>query len=181
MENKINPQIQEILKSYSIPYEEGLLCLLAVYYSLHNPFPSYIPMGIIAKVYACGIFSMEKNNEVIWKVNLFEEQITKFDWVKNYREIFKKINPERAGSLSTCILRMKKFFSENPDVRVEDVRGALKMYIRTVKDPQYLITSHKFIYDGAGTSRNSHLEEWVEKYKETLGNDERISPNNTMQ
>ena len=181
MENKFNPQIQEILKVYSIPYEEGLLCLLAVYYNLHNPFPEYIPLNLRAKVYACGIFSVEKTNEVVWKVPLFEEQTTKFDWVKDYREAFKKKNSDRAGSLSTCMSRMRKFFSENPDVRVDDVKGALKLYMRTVTDPQYLITSHKFIYDGAGVSRNSHLEEWIEKYRETLGNDERICPNNTMQ
>ena len=181
METKLNPQIKEILKTYNIPFEEGFLCLLAVYYNIHNPFPNYVPVDIKAKVYATGIFSIEKNNDVVWKVPLFENQQIKFEWVKSYREIFKKINPERAGSLSTCISRMKKFFSENPDVRVEDVRGALKMYIRTVKDPQYLITSHKFIYDGVGVSRNSHLEEWVEKYRESLGSDERKGPNNTMQ
>ena len=30
--------------------------------------------------------------------------------------------------------------------------------------------SHKFIYDGVGTSRNSTLEEWIEKFREVVKN-----------
>jgi hypothetical protein len=174
---KINGDLVEILYKFKIPYEEGLCGLLALYY---NCVPMYMPQLLIQKLYATGIVVKNLDNTLTWRVPLFDKQEVNFAWVVDYRNVFKKINSDRAGSLNTCVLRMKKFFSENPHVRVDDVKGALGMYIRTVKDPQYLITSHKFIYDGAGTSRNSHLEEWIEKYRESQGL-ERKSQSKIMQ
>ena len=103
--------------------------------------------------------------------HIFEEQTKestltdKFSWVGKFRDLFKQVNPDRWGTLSTCKERMKKFFSENPEVRVDEVMDATIMYLKNT-DRRYIMKSHKFIYDGVGTSRNSTLEEWIEKLRE---------------
>lgn len=108
-------------------------------------------------------------------LHIFEEQeqetqsADKFKWVSKFRDLFKQVNPDRWGTLSTCKERMKKFFSENPEVRVDEVMDATIMYLKNT-DRRYIMKSHKFIYDGAGTSRNSTLEEWIEKLKEVSSN-----------
>lgn len=104
----------------------------------------------------------------------------KFLWVKNYRDLFKEVNPDRWGTLSTCKERMKKFFSENPEVRVEDVMNATKMYLRNT-DRRYIMKSHKFIFDGVGTSRNSTLEEWIEKLQSVRGNNSSLDITDKIQ
>ena len=108
-------------------------------------------------------------------LHIFEEQeqetqsADKFKWVSKFRDLFKQVNPDRWGTLSTCKERMKKFFSENPEVRVDEVMDATIMYLNNT-DRRYIMKSHKFIYDGAGTSRNSTLEEWIEKLREVSSN-----------
>ena len=107
--------------------------------------------------------------------HIFEEQTKestltdKFAWVGKFRDLFKQANPDRWGTLSTCKERMKKFFSENPEIRVDEVMGATEMYLKNT-DRRYIMKSHKFIYDGVGTSRNSTLEEWIEKFREVSKN-----------
>lgn len=107
--------------------------------------------------------------------HIFEEQTKestltdKFAWVGKFRDLFKQANPDRWGTLSTCKERMKKFFSENPEIRVDEVMDATEMYLKNT-DRRYIMKSHKFIYDGAGTSRNSTLEEWIEKFREVSKN-----------
>lgn len=104
-------------------------------------------------------------------IPIFKEQeqetqsADKFKWVSKFRDLFKQVNPDRWGTLSTCKERMKKFFSENPEVRVDEVMDATIMYLKNT-DRRYIMKSHKFIYDGVGTSRNSTLEEWIEKLRE---------------
>lgn len=108
-------------------------------------------------------------------LHIFEEQeqetqsADKFKWVSKFRDLFKQVNPDRWGTLSTCKERMKKFFSENPEIRVDEVMDATIMYLKNT-DRRYIMKSHKFIYDGAGTSRNSTLEEWIEKFREVVKN-----------
>ena len=95
----------------------------------------------------------------------------KFEWVSNFRDLFKKVNIDRWGTLTTCKERMKKFFSENPEVRIDEVMGATELYLKNT-DRNFIMKSHKFIYDGFGSSKNSTLEEWIEKYREILNTNE---------
>lgn len=87
------------------------------------------------------------------------------DWVSVFRDKFKEANPDRWGTLSTCKERMKKFLSKNPSVTEDEVLDATDLYLRNT-DRRYIMKSHKFIYDGAGTNLNSTLEEWIEKLRE---------------
>ncbi len=160
---EINPKIQEILELYGIPYRDGLSYLLSVFY---QSVPSYVPDNLVKKMMVTQILGIEEGT-TIFVVPLFlsTEIPEKWSWVEEYRTIFKSIFSPRAGSLSTCVARMKVFFAENPDVRKEEVLGATRLYISNVSKREYLKTSHKFIYDGIGKMRNSDLEEWIERYR----------------
>jgi hypothetical protein len=162
---EINPKIREILYEFHIPYDDGLSYLLSIHFDCR---PSYVPPALVQKMNITRILSIE-DRKLVWLVPLFldvkEEANEKWAWVKEWRELFKRASPLRAGNTNTCIARMKTFFAENPEVRTEEIFGATKMYIRNVKAATYVKTSHKFIYDGAGKSRNSELEEWVERYR----------------
>lgn len=174
---KVNSEILKILNQYNINQLEGVSFLTLIY---HNLFPYFLPGELRTKLEKTGIFTIN-SKEVIWNIALYEEQLTNFEWVKEYRDVFKKINPDRAGTLPLCLTRMKKFFAENPSVRMEEVKGAVNMYIRTIKDPQYLIKAHNFIFKGKGLDKESELEVWIERYRDSLGEASgRISLTNTM-
>ena len=175
----VNSRILQIFTQYGINHEDGLTYLLTLYYNLK---PSYIPDLLKRKVLASKIIELDSKQGTIWNVPLFEEQLTNFEWVKDYREVFKKANPDRAGSLKTCIARFKRFFAENPDVRLDEVKGAVNMYFKSLKNPEYVITSHYFIYKGKGVDEVSELQTWIERFREAQHiASARISNSNTMQ
>lgn len=130
---------------------------------------------MLAEMLKEGILSYSELTGYKLVFHIFEEQTKestltdKFAWVGKFRDLFKQVNPDRWGTLSTCKERMKKFFSENPEIRVDEVMDATIMYLKNT-DRRYIMKSHKFIYDGAGTSRNSTLEEWIEKFREVSNN-----------
>lgn len=161
---EISESIKDALKKADIPLNDGLTYLLSLHYGLK---PSYIPELLVKKILAYGIITIKSNNKIVWNISLFEENIKNFEWVKDYREAFKKLNPDRAGSLPLCITRFKRFFADNPSIRVEDVKGATKLYFQSVKDTEYLMKSHNFIYKDKGINKTSEIEVWIERYKES--------------
>lgn len=174
---KVNSEIIKTLKDNNISLDDGLTYLLSLYYDLK---PTFIPTVLRSQILSSGIIA-PKEGDIFWKIPLFEETVNHFEWVKEYREAFKKINPERAGNLNTCIARFKKYFAENPEVRVEDVKDAVNMYFRSIRDPQYLMKSHNFIYMGQAANRTSELEVWVERVFEARSAETgRESLSNTM-
>lgn len=159
----INSQIKEVLTSINIKIPDGITYLLTIYYDIK---PTYIPNIVVSKIEQSGIYEIEDDKSIRWIVPLFEEQITGFEWVDEWRNLFKKINPQRAGIKKAVLYRMKKFFATHPDIRVHEVIEATKMYLNTVEESKYLKTSNKFILEGTGKSRVSYLKEWVEKYRQ---------------
>ena len=163
---KINPQIKAILSEYNIVENDGIAYLLSIFYDCR---PSYTPSLLVQKMNVTNILGIGPERDVIWNIPLFEgESQTKWDWVKEWNAGFGMINKKRKGSDKDCITRMKAFFAENPDVRKEEVFGATQMYISTLTDAEYLISSHYFISKGQGRDRVSTLESWVEKYREAI-------------
>jgi hypothetical protein len=165
----INSDILVAFKECNINKDVALLYLLGIYFDLDT---QYINEKTKTQVNALKIVEREyKDNsttlhKIIWKVPLFaEEKSEAFAWVGEWMEGFAKINPERKGTKSSVDSRMKKFFAEHPEVRIQDVFAATQAYFKTVKEPQYLKSSHKFIMDGAGFSRVSMLEQWLETIK----------------
>jgi len=170
---EINKKIFDILKGFNIDRDEGLTCLLAF---KHNITPDIDWFGKTIKqlnlthIYEKGY----ENKDLIWKVPLYQsetgEAVDKWDWVTSeYREMFKDVNKERAGSGNSCVKKMKKVFAENPEIRKEDVIEATKMYLSSFrdgqKDPQYLSSADYFIrkYD-VRKDYTSKLEQYLELY-----------------
>jgi len=153
-----NSEIREIFRRYSIPLHDGLSYLLCLYYGTD---PSFIPESLESKVLATRIVTKDyETGEVKWNVSLFEETESGFEWIGEWMDLFKKVNPERRGTKADVLRRMKKFFVNNPSVRSEDVFEATKMYLKTIKDPVYCKKSHKFIYEQDGSSM---LLDYVER------------------
>lgn len=174
----INPKIKDVLAEYKIPYNNGVSILLAHYY---NVFPSYLEGTLVAKkVLATGIVT-NTNKGLEWKIPLFEDQLNDWDWVKKYIQAFKIRNPNLPGSLTECTVRMKKFFAENPTVRVEDINNALGLYFASINDPKYIMYPHYFIFKDKGADKTSMLKFWLEEYyKSAKGARGRNSLSNTM-
>jgi len=165
----INSEILAVLRKYKVNSHEAQLYLLGIYFGLDT---EYIAEKTRKQVNALGIVEREyKDNSSIphtlrWKVPLFnEEKDEAFGWIDSYMELFGRLNPERKGTKSAVTARMKRFFAKHPEVRKQDVRQATEAYLKTITDPQYLKSSHKFIYEGAGFKEVSMLEQYVEFVK----------------
>ena len=171
---EINPQIKSVLAQYAIPVDDGIAYLLSIFFNCR---PSYTPSLLVQRMNVTNILGIDSNREVLWHIPLFiGESQSKWDWVKDWNEEFRRVNSKRKGSDKDCITRMKAFFADNPDVRKEDVIAATKMYFRTLSSAEYIISSHYFISKGVGRDRTSALLTWVEAYKEAMSD---TSTNNT--
>ena len=156
----INSEISDILKRSNIKFEDGVSILILLYY---NTIPSFIPQDTLNKILNLGILDMDySTNTYIWKKPLFEESQTGFEWIKEWMDLFKAVNPDRKGIRVDVMKRMKKFFANNPSVRVDDVFTATKKYLSTLSDPQYCKKSHKFIYE---QDNSSLLLDYIEQLK----------------
>ena len=167
---EINQQIRDLLDSFGINQEDGLSYLLSVYFECR---PSYTPTILIQKLNATNILGIGASRELIWNIPLFVASVEadgKWDWVKAWNQSFGDINPKRKGSDKDCIIRMKKFFAENPEVRKEDVIGATKLYFNSLSSRDYLTSSHYFIVKGSIRNRDklSALAVWVERYQQEM-------------
>lgn len=145
-----NSEIRDILINYRISLHDGLSYLLCLYYGTD---PSFIPRELERKVLATNIVTKDYETNVIkWNKPLFEEGEAGFEWVTDWMDLFKKVNPQRRGRKSYVLTRMKKFFVNHPSIRKDDVFEATKAYLLTVSDPTYCKMSHKFIYEMDGSS-----------------------------
>ena len=146
----INSQVENLLRDHKIPIHDGVAYLICLYYGIK---PSYLPEGLERKVLATKIVSIDYTSDVIqWNESLFEETETGFEWISEWMDLFKRVNPERRGTKADVIRRMKKFFVNNPAIRKEDVFAATNKYLLSVSSPVYCKKSHKFIYEIDGTS-----------------------------
>ena len=164
---EINSEVRGILKANNISPNIGLLYLLALHYQIDAE--ELIPLTIKQQIYAAKIVERDYSvpGTVVWNTPLFEGQETAWRWVAEWMNGFEKRNKERRGDTVACMTRMKKFFSENPEVRKGDVVAATELYFKTVKDPQFLKLSHKFIYEGQGKTQSSLLRQYVEQLQKS--------------
>lgn len=156
-----NSEIIELLKNNKINLTDGTSYLILLYYHLD---PSYIPDKLSTLINSLGIFTKNYNTgEIIWNISLFEESEDNFEWVTDFMDKFKAVNPSRRGVKKDCLLRMKKLFRNNPDITPELVMRATDEYISTVNSPQYIKFSHKFIEEDGKVSM---LLDFIERLKE---------------
>jgi hypothetical protein len=160
----LNKNIYDLLKKSNINLDEALLYLLSLHFEIRN---DCISDRVKSKVHTLGIVK-QSTTGLQWSIPLFEGAETAFEWVKTeYIPLFTAANRDKGGHIKDSIVRMKRFFAENPDVRKEEVIGATQMYIRETPDTTYLRLPHYFIYKGVGLERISDLHFWVEKYRES--------------
>ncbi len=162
---EVNSEIKNLLKEKSISIHDGVGYLLMLYYGIS---PSYIPEQLEKKVLAAGIVTKDYSSDTIkWLLPLFEEQETGFEWIGEWMDLFKAINPERRGVKADVLRRMKKFFVNNPSVRKDEVFVATQNYLKTISSPMYVKKSHKFIYEIDGTSMLKDFVDQISTVKET--------------
>lgn len=165
----INPELLKVIEEYNVNKSKALLALFSLYYNLplemdvseyfHEAMTQMSILKVVDRNYETG--------EVIWNIPLFEQQgvnnDSEWQWVlTEYRPLFKEISKERAGSPTSCLKRMKVFFSSHPEVRKNDVIEAAKMYIRATPDPKYLQSADYFILKDKGSQTKSRLEQYLE-------------------
>ena len=156
----LNSQIRDILVENNINLEDGISYLICINYGLK---PSFVPVDLERKILAVGILNKDlASNTICWKVSLFGEQTTNFEWVSEWMDLFKKVNPGRRGIKTDVLRRMKKFFANFPDIRKDEVFSATCRYIQSVNDPQYIKKSHKFIFEQDGSSM---LKDYVDEIR----------------
>lgn len=159
---EINKEITDILKEFNINKDAGLLVLLGIYYKLDVD--TVCPEEIIKAINTTKIVEKDYRGKVLqWNIPLFIGQEIQWAWVKDWNDGFGNINPTRKDNLSDVTKRMQEFFSKNPKYRQVDVFNARNRYFSTQRDPQYLKSSAKFIYEGIGGSKTSMLLTWCER------------------
>ena len=170
MKLTINSEIKEILKDNKIDYQNGLTYLMCLYIGLK---PDFIPESLKAKVLSTYIVNTDYKSGILkWKVDLFEETIGDFDWIKEFIEMFSKVNPDRKGSKSIILKRMKEFFMRNSSVRKDEVLEATKRYLSTVDHPKYCMISANFIFDKRkGESKLLDFVEYVKDKNKKIDDD----------
>lgn len=158
----INEELYPILTEFKIVREDGIAYLLMKYFGCK---PTFVPDDLITKMNMTGIYYVDNSNSLQWRMPLFNDQQTAFDWVKNeYVQLFVDANPEKRGNGNSSVRLMKQFFANNPDVRKEEVIEATKMYIRNT-DSRFIRLSHYFISKGKGLNKIEELKDWIEKYR----------------
>lgn len=160
--------------------DTALLYLLSIYYGLD---PSGIPDDVIKKVNLTKICERDfsknvKANEQFptkWNISLFvesEQPVDKnWDWIEKYREMFKEVGAlggriDAKGDAKGTLTKMKKFFAENPHVRVADVMKATEIYLNQFKlgrqAPKFIKRADYFISKTLQGSPTSDLSMYVE-------------------
>lgn len=161
----INDEIVDILREFRIPFEDGIVYLLAKHFRYK---PSYFPPALEATMNRTGIFYMDENNSLEWKVPLFDDLVQEpWEWVKSeYWQMFKDANPDKKGNGNQCVRLMKALFAKRPDIRKEEVLGATRMYIAN-NDPKYIRRSNYFIKKGKGADLSEDILEWIDTFRES--------------
>ena len=161
----INEKVLEVLDEFKIPRDDALCYLVSLFYGYS---PSYVPDSLKQKLNTTKIYVVDNmaKNSYKWNVPLFDNQITAFDWVKTeYNVLFKEVNQERSGFIKESVLRLKKLFAKNPEIRKDDVLNATKFYLANT-DSKYIMSCHYFIEKGTGLDKTETLLTWIDRYKE---------------
>ena len=165
MNLKINQEVKDRLQEKGIPLKEGIPVLLSIYFGYN---PTYIPKSLKIDVLSTNIVNIDyESNSYTWNVTLFEGQEEEFGWVTEFMDMFKNVNKDRRGLKSTALKRMKKLFSTYPDIRKDEVFEATREYINSVKDPMFIMTSHKFISNEQGEPLKDYIDELRSNKKES--------------
>ena len=172
-----NKKVIEIINECGFELDDVLNYLVSLHFNLN---PTYIPELVKKQTNLTGILQRDyTKGTVVWTVPLFDSkpsislvsEDTKWEWVHTeYRKLFMEIKGIAGGDKKGCITKMKKFFSENPEVRKDQVLLAAKMYITDfangTNDPKFMQRADYFISKivkgEGGNSSQSRLSQYLE-------------------
>lgn len=147
---EINPDLIEAIRDKRLPMDDTLGMLILLH---HGVKPTYIPEDFIRRVLASGIVTYDATSKTYdWKHGLYEGGNNQYDWIKDWMDLFKAVNPDRRGTKASVVKRFKDLFANYPQYNIDNVMAATKSYLQTVTNPQYCKTSHKFIKEQDGSS-----------------------------
>lgn len=172
----INPEIKKVLKQYNIGEGDGILCLLSLYHDINE---TIIPPLVSKQISLSKIVERDIDHpgKIIWNIPLYENEVIpqdkEWDWIEAYRNEFGKLRADAIGNQRNCYEKMKKFFANHPEVRVEDIKQAVQMYLlpfqrgrsdlTVLQRADYFIS--KVVKVAGETDRNSRLEMYLEIIK----------------
>ena len=158
-------QLKQVMNTFNIDYDEGVLYLLSIYFGLQINEVRF--EKTIKQINFSKIVEFDFENDCIkWNIKLFKEEKNEneWEWLEEYRSLFISIRKDCGGSLTAIKERMKEFFKKNKNTTKEDVIAATKMYLRNVNDIQYLQQADYFIKKGTGSNITSKLEQYINLY-----------------
>lgn len=164
---KINPKIYEILEDIKAYPDDHITYLLSLYFGLS---PVYIPSNVKANIGISGIVKFNTDG-IVWKIPLFQDNTVPdaWNWVKTeYCQKFRDIG--HPPHLRECETRLKKLFANNPDIRKEEVLGAVDLYLSNT-DRRFVRLPHYFIEKGIGGDKTQDILTWIDKYRESIERD----------
>lgn len=172
----INGEIDVILEEAGMNIDNqmdtGKLYLLALYHGLDT---SVIPEVIVRKVNHTKICERDYGSKTIkWNTPLFDTPgmvvDTGWAWVTTeFRDLFYQIRKDAAGDPKSVMKKMKKFFSEHPEVRKDEVIAAANLYLSEFRtgsqNSKYLQKADYFISKQDAGIVSSRLEQYLEIVK----------------
>jgi len=155
----LNPEIKKTLKKYKINVDEALCYLFCLRNGLSI---DHISVNTAKQVNeTCDFFEKDFDDpeNIVWKIKFYvEDTLNKIDWVDDFREKFRTINPTRGGTYKEVHKRLIKFYKEN-EFDKQEILGGVDLYIEDMikakQDPKFLKSAHKFIYEGHGNIKSS--------------------------
>lgn len=174
---EFNPEVLDKLESAGVKDTcSALLYLLSVYYGMASP---HLPDDVVKQVNIARIVERDYSGNITgikWNIPLFIKESGTTDenvvwlWVEDYRKLFADVKPEARGDKKGCLVKMKRFFAENPDVRKDEILKAALMYLKPFKDgqqdKQYIQQADYFISKVQKGDKTSRLSTFVELVRE---------------
>ena len=170
----INNKVIKIVENSGGNKDYILVYLLSLYFNLNS---QMIPENVKDFTNRLGIIDRNyKKGTIKWLVPLFDSTITNeivadWRWVHNeYRTLFMTIRSDAGGDKQGTLNKMKKFFSEHPDVRKDDILNAANSYLKPfndgTNDPKFMQRADYFISKQVtgigGNSVESRLIQYLE-------------------
>ena len=141
---------------------------MSVYFQLK---PSFIPDKLKQFVNATGILFTDEFKTLQWAIPLFSDIDIEMSWKwvqTEYLQLFLDANKNKRGTVKSCVMRMKRMFIENPDVRKHEVIGATKLYLESINDYTYLKQADYFIHKGVGINKTEDLLDWIGVFRKNI-------------
>jgi hypothetical protein len=88
------------------------------------------------------------------------------EWIEEFRKLFKGKKPGAMGDKKGCLMKMKRFLQENPEVTKDQIIAATKSYIQSCASDGYrfLQRSDYFIYKQDNhKGESSRLSAWIDE------------------